>query len=119
MHIVILLRGGSRIFEKGGGGPGHLILRSTSKKRAGSRRGSIFGPNVKKPSKWPKMGGGGGLYIAIGPRAHLIDLDLYGLGLHRFSPPPPPGRLTGSFADILDLTLGYRHRPTCRHYTNA
>ena len=42
-------------------------LRSTSKKGGGgSKRGSNFGPNVKKPTSWPKRGGpdpleGGGL----------------------------------------------------------
>ena len=36
-------RGGSRIFERG------VHLRSTSKK-GGPRRGSNFGPNVKKPT---------------------------------------------------------------------
>ena len=47
-------RGGSRIFQKGRGGGVHL--RSTSKK-GGSRRGSKFGPNVKKPTQWAKRGG--------------------------------------------------------------
>ena len=36
-------RGGSRIFEKGG--------------HEGPRRGSNFGPNVKKPTSWTKMDG--------------------------------------------------------------
>ena len=40
-------------FFKGGG----VYLRSTSKK-GGSRRGSNFGSNVKKPISWPKNGGG-------------------------------------------------------------
>ena len=47
-----LCRGGSRIFEKGGG----VHLKSPSKK-GGSRRGSTFGPNVKKPTSWAKKGG--------------------------------------------------------------
>ena len=46
-----MCRGGSRIFERGG-----VHLRSTSKK-GGSKRGSNFGPNVKKPTSWPKRGG--------------------------------------------------------------
>ena len=47
------VRGGSRIFERGG-----VHLRSTSKKGGGgSKRGSNFGPNVKKPTSWPKGGG--------------------------------------------------------------
>ena len=33
-------------------------LRSTRKKREGSRRGSNFRPNVKKPTTWAKKGGG-------------------------------------------------------------
>ena len=45
-------RGGSRIFERGGG----VQIRSTSKK-GGARRGSNFGPNVKKPTSWHKRGG--------------------------------------------------------------
>ena len=48
-----MCRGGSRIFEGGG-----VHLRSTSNKRGGgSKRGSNFGPNVKKPTSWPKGGG--------------------------------------------------------------
>ena len=47
-------RGGSRIFLKGVG----VHLRSTSKK-GGSRKGSNFGPNVKKPTSWAKKGGSG------------------------------------------------------------
>ena len=48
-----MCRGGSRIFEKGGG----VHLRSTSKKKgAGSRRGSNFGPNVKNLYHGPKWG---------------------------------------------------------------
>ena len=39
-------------FLKGGGG---VQIRSTSKKRGG-RRGSDFGPNVKKPTSWHKRG---------------------------------------------------------------
>ena len=51
-------RGGSRIFEGGGGG---VQIRSTSKERGGGggdRRGSNFGPNqnVKKPTSWHKRG---------------------------------------------------------------
>ena len=76
--VFLNSRGGSRIFERGGGGPGAdtrfftstpprtlpvwrhpqdppLHLRSTSKKGGGSN----FGPNVKKPTSWPKRGGGG------------------------------------------------------------
>ena len=64
----------------GGGGPGAdpgflkggVHLRSTSKKRGGSKRGSNFGPNVKKPTSWPKGGGPDPLE------------------------PPPPGSATGS-----------------------
>ena len=44
-------RDGSRIFEKG------VHLRSTSQKKGGSRTGSNFGPNVKKPISWPRKGG--------------------------------------------------------------
>ena len=40
-------------FLKGGGG---VQIRSTSKK-GGARRGSNFGPNVKKPTPWHKRGG--------------------------------------------------------------
>ena len=39
-------------FLKGGG----VQIRSTSKK-GGARRGSNFGPNVKKPTSWHKRGG--------------------------------------------------------------
>ena len=38
-------------------GGSYVYLRSTSKKRGGSRRGSNFGPNVKKPTSWAKKGG--------------------------------------------------------------
>ena len=51
-HFRLHHRGGSRIFEKGGG----VQIRSTSKK-GGARRGSNFGPNVKKPTSWHKRGG--------------------------------------------------------------
>ena len=34
----------------------HLILRSTRKGGGGGRRGSNFGPNVKKPTTWAKKG---------------------------------------------------------------
>ena len=44
-------------FWKGGLGLQGLHLRSTSKKKGGSRRGSNFGPNFKKPIWWPKKGG--------------------------------------------------------------
>ena len=54
-------------FLKGGG----IHPRSTSKKGGGSKRGSNFGPNVKKPTSWPKRGG-------------PDPLD-----------PPPPGSATG------------------------
>ena len=50
-------RGGSRIFERRGGGV-HLRSRSTSKKKrgGGSRKGSNFGPNVKNLHRGPKGG---------------------------------------------------------------
>ena len=41
-------------FLKMGGG---VHLRFTRKKGGGSRRGSNFRPNVKKPSTWAKKGG--------------------------------------------------------------
>ena len=43
---------GRILFEKGGS-----ILGLQSQKKGGSRRGSNFGPNVKKPISWPKKGG--------------------------------------------------------------
>ena len=52
--LLYLIRGGSRIFEKGGG-----HYRSTSKTKGrggGSRRGYNFRPNVKKPTTWAKKG---------------------------------------------------------------
>ena len=45
-------RGGSRIFERGGGA--RLGLQA---KRGGGRRGSNFGPNVKRPTSCHKRGG--------------------------------------------------------------
>ena len=70
-------RGGSRIFERGG-----VHLRSTSKKRGGgSKRGSNFGPNVKKPTSWPKGGG---------------------------PDPPPPGSATASDGHVRGSTKTLR-----------
>ena len=40
-------------FLKGGGGS----ILGLQAKRGGSKRGSNFGPNVKKPTSWPKRGG--------------------------------------------------------------
>ena len=50
---VIHSQGRIQDFWKGGG----VQIRSTSKK-GGGRRGSNFGPNVKKPTSWHKRGGG-------------------------------------------------------------
>ena len=54
-----------------------LHLRSTSKKRGGSN----FGPNVKKPTSWPKRGGGSGppgppLDPLLIPTPHTLPLSL-------------------------------------------
>ena len=38
---------------------GGVHLRSTSQKKGGSKRGSNFWPNVKKPTSWSKRGGSG------------------------------------------------------------
>ena len=67
-------RGGSRIFERGGS-----ILGLHAKKGGGSKRGSNFGPNVKKPTSWPKGGG-------------PDPLD-----------PPPPGSATALMVLLLRL----------------
>ena len=42
-------------FWKGGGS---ILGLQAKKKGGGSKRGSNFGPNVKKPTSWPKRGGG-------------------------------------------------------------
>ena len=44
---------GSRIFERGGS------IIGLQAKKGGSRRGSNFGPNVKKPTSWAKKEGSG------------------------------------------------------------
>ena len=49
-------RGGSRIFEKGGGS---ILGLPEAKRGGGSRRGFNFVPNVKKPLSWPRKGGPG------------------------------------------------------------
>ena len=49
---MVTSRGGSRIFEKGGGGS--ILGLQAKKGGGGSKRGSNFGPNVKKPTSWPK-----------------------------------------------------------------
>ena len=41
-------------FLKGGGS-----ILGLQAKGGGSKRGSNFGPSVKKPTPWPKRGGGG------------------------------------------------------------
>ena len=74
---------GSGFLQTGGGGV-HLILRSTSKKR-GSRRGPNFGPNVKKPTTWPKKGSGRlppppPPPSRIRPCRYLTELDLSPMG---------------------------------------
>ena len=51
---VIHIRGGSRIFERGGGS--RLGLQA----KKGVQKGSNFGPNVKKPTSWAQRGGGRG-----------------------------------------------------------
>ena len=66
MNFNILYRGGPRIFERGG------QIRSTIKKGGGAKRGSNFGPNVKKPTSWHKREGPDPLT----------------------PPPPPPGSAT-------------------------
>ena len=78
-------------FLKGGG----VQNRSTSKKRGGGRRGSNFGPNVKKPTSWHKRGGGGpdpldpppsgsatacGIYMMCMPIPYQLSLLVYALG---------------------------------------
>ena len=49
-------------------------LRSTSKKGGG---GSNFGPNVKKPTSWPKGGGGSGPPPPLDPPLLLFDSILH------------------------------------------
>ena len=56
LHYTILYRGGSRIFERGGGS-----ILGLQAKKGGSRRGYNFRPNVKNPILWPQKGGPGPL----------------------------------------------------------
>ena len=65
MYDSVYMQGGSRIFERGRGS----ILGLQAK-----RGGGNFGPNVKKPTSWPKRGGGE-------PPGH----------------PPPPGSATDMY----------------------
>ena len=47
------MQGRIQDFLKGGGS-----ILGLQAKRGGGKRGSNFGPNVKKPTSWPKRGGG-------------------------------------------------------------
>ena len=53
--IIMYYRGGSRIFERGGGS---ILGLQAKKKGGGVQEGSNFGTNVKKPTSWPKRRGG-------------------------------------------------------------
>ena len=50
---MLMLTGADPGFLKGGGGS----ILGLQAEKGGSKRGSNFGPNVKKPTSWPKRGG--------------------------------------------------------------
>ena len=97
MYVYACTRGGSRIFEKGGGSRLGLQAR---KGGGGSDGGPIVGPNVKKPTSWHKRGGS------------------------RPSGPPPPGSAHDVHTYIRTYVpphTGYIHtsiHPTIHQFTN-